>query len=43
MDSNYCIFASSKYYKKAFADAQKIAEPLGYKFLSQKQSSNIKL
>jgi len=32
-----CIFASSKYYRQAFADALKISEPLGYNFLSKKQ------
>lgn len=31
-----CIFASSKYYKQAYADALRISEPLGYHFLSRK-------
>lgn len=34
---NQCIFASSKYYRQAHADALKISEPLGYNFLSKKQ------
>ena len=32
-----CLFASSKYYRQAFANALEICEPLGYNFLSKKQ------
>lgn len=37
-----CLLASSKYYRQAFADAQRISEPLGYNFLSKKQEVPIK-
>ena len=32
-----CLFASSKYYRQAIANALEICEPLGYNFLSRKQ------
>lgn len=41
MQSN-CIFASSKYYRQAYADASRVAEPLGYNFLSKKEEVQIK-
>jgi hypothetical protein len=37
-----CIFATSKYYRQAHADAQTISQPLGYSFLSKKQEAPVK-
>jgi hypothetical protein len=36
-----CIFANSKYYRQAFANALRISEPLGYDFLSKRQEAPI--